>query len=322
MALSWVISLQPKDDPHKPVVVHVKPSSAVLASQAEPDPSLSPNRKASSVVVPLSQVGTLQRGASAEGDATGESEEEEATIQGPESETQDLSAHNADPGGAEGCCRKCACNTHWICHHPRVGNTLYVALTFGFFTLMPFTLNFLLQYISVGANAIIDYRLDLDNFYARILAGFIRVSPLLFYKAGVAFVCMAFEQIVGESFVNPVNSLMLAFGLRFAFDIFTKLFYLSLVPFGWTWWLAVLFDLAFSLVSLSGLMEQLRLKFISSCRRRCGRYMLHLTVTLNINLNPNTNTNTNANPNTNTNPNANPNVNLQGWSKTPCARHC
>ena len=268
--------MQPKDDPHKPVVVHVKPSSASLASQAEPkptpDPNPNPDREASSVVVPLSQVGALQRGASAEGEATGvsEEEEEEATVQGPESETQELSAHNADPGGAQGVGKKCACQD-WIWQHARVGNTQYVGISLAFFTLMPYTLNFLLQYVLLKANQIIDEELDLDNFWAMVLAGFIRVSPLLFYKAGVAFVCMAFEQMVGEAFVNPVNTLMLAFGLRFAFDIFTKLFYLSLVPFGWTWWLAVVFDLAFSLVSLSGLMEQLRLKLISSCRRHCGR---------------------------------------------------
>merc|ERR1719197_2049974 len=64
---------------------------------------------------------------------------------------------------------------------------------------------------------------------------------------------------------------MLAFGLRFTFDIFTKLFYLALTPFGWTWWLAVVFDMAFTLVSLSGVLEQMRLKLSNMCRRRCGR---------------------------------------------------
>ena len=108
----------------------------------------------------------------------------------------------------------------------------------------------------------------------------------MLYKGSTSLVCTAFEQIVGQTFVDPVDSLTLAFGLRFTFKIFDKLYYLDLEPFAATWWLAVVFDLALTWVFLTDVLEQVRLKLLRMCRQRCGeRTPLTLTVTLTLNLN-------------------------------------
>ena len=284
--IGYLLSKSPKEAPKGDGTV--KPSSVVLVSQAEPEPkpnrNLNRNLKPSSVV-PLSDAEALQRGASAEG---------EATVQGPESRTQ---AHSADPGGAhsEGpggrksadCrdrCADCRNRCYGCRNHPRAGNTLYVAVSLGIYALAPYTLGFVLQYMSLVTKEIID-TIDRDNFWVNILAAFIGASPLLVFKFVTSLVCRAFEQIVGQTFLNPVNSFFLSFGLRFTFRLFNKLFYLSLVPFTLTWCLAVVFDLVFTLISLSGVLEQLRLKLSRMYRQRWGELW---ALTLNLNPNPNT----------------------------------
>ena len=201
----------------------------------------------------------MQRGAGTEGTARGATEEgDDATAQGPKNGQLELAAHNADPEGAQtgnpegahashpggqSACGDCRNRCGDCGNHPRAGNTLYVAISLGIYALAPYTLAFLLHELSITANKFINEEMSLDDVWTRVLAGFIRVSPLVLYKGSATLYCMVFEQIVGQTFVNPVNSLILAFGLRLTFRTFAKLFYLDLVPFGWTWWLAVVFDL-------------------------------------------------------------------------------
>ena len=292
--IGYLFSKSPKTPPQEGGTA--KPSSAVLTTQAEPKPKPNPNTKPNlkpSSVMPLGHAEALQRGASAEGEATGVSKEEEkhATIQGPKSRTQELPAHSADPGGKSACCGQGVCearcaacrNRCYGCrNHPRAGNTLYVAVSLGIYALAPYTLGFILQHMSIVTKEI---TMDFDGFWANILAAFIGASPLLLFKVVTSLVCRAFEQIVGQTFLNPVNSFLLAFGLRFTFRMFNKLFYLTLVPFRLTWWLAVIFDLVFTLVSLSGVLEQLRLKLVRIYHQRWGKQR---ALTLNLNPNPNT----------------------------------
>ena len=197
----YLVSFPPKDVPH-------------------PNPNLEP----SSAVSPEA----VQRGAKEEGEVTGVTEEEKTTTHGPESETQDLVVHNggahtADPGGRSAC-EDCRNRCGGCCrNHPRAGNSLYVAVSLFIYTQAPFVLGIVLQGFSRLTKIIVD-----GECLTGLSKGFIEVSPLLFYKGATTLVCMAFEQIIGQAFVDPVDSMTLAYGLRFTFRIFDKLFYLDL----------------------------------------------------------------------------------------------